>query len=159
MMSSGTTVACSLSVSGPLQRSTSQKWPVCLKLAALIAAPKVPLSKRTPPRALSNLWIGKKEATPIRSISSRPARICSRLQRGSCSEPPQPKISEVSIPRTTAILPSLITRRASKGSRTIRNQPWPGPPDFASMNSSSSWIRRYWSRMLSMSSQLLCLSG
>ena len=37
------------------------------------------------------------------------------------------------MPMTTASLPSLITRRAWKGSVTIRYQPLPGPPFWASM--------------------------
>ena len=37
------------------------------------------------------------------------------------------------MPLITASLPDAITRRASKGLFTIRNQPRPGPPFWASM--------------------------
>ena len=48
-------------------------------------------------------------------------------------ESPQPNSRDASMPSTTASLPSLITWRASNGSVTIRNQPLPGPPLWASM--------------------------
>ena len=71
----------------------------------------------------------------------------------------QPNTTLVSIPITTASLPSLITSRASNGLRTIRYQPSPGPPACASTYRSNCLIRRAWSRIESMSSQLLRLSG
>mgnify|MGYP006136899375 CR=1 FL=1 len=49
-------------------------------------------------------------------------------QAGRSSFVVQPNGTEVSIPITTASLPWLITRRASKGSVTMRYQPRPGPP-------------------------------
>ena len=71
----------------------------------------------------------------------------------------QPNGTLVSMPRTTASLPWLITRRASNGSSTSRRKPFPGPPACASMYLSNWRIRLACSRTDVMSSQEFFLSG
>ena len=91
-----------------------------------------PLSKWVPPSALSNLWTGKAERTPSAWNSSSCWSIWAVVHLGGSRNWPQPNGSDVSIPSTIASLPSLITRRAWVGLRTIRSQPLPGPPFWAS---------------------------
>ena len=102
----------------------SQNELVSRKLAALTARPTSPLSPATPDSALSNLLTSSIWRTPMRCTSSSWVSIAAGSH--SATSPPgcrlnvQPKGTLVSMPMTTAILPSLITLRASHGLRTIR---------------------------------------
>ena len=68
----------------------------------------------------------------------------------------QPNGTLVSMPITTASRPELMTRRAWKGSVTMRYHPLPGPPYCASTYASNSRIRCACSRIERMSSQRVC---
>ena len=116
-----------------LHVSTDQNAPVSSLLPALMTAPTGPPSILVPPKALSNLWMGKKERIPSARSSSSPASIACSEHSGTSSLMPHPNSRDTSAPSTTASLPALMTFRAWKGSVTIRNHPLPGPPDCASM--------------------------
>ncbi len=122
-----------LSCCGPVHFSVFQKVPVDRNWPTLIAVPSAPWSKRTPHRALSNLWQRNMLRTPSLCSSSRPRSMSSLLHWAKSRICLQPNGSEVSTPRTTASLPCLTTSRAWAESVTIRNQPFPGPPYILSM--------------------------
>ena len=63
--------------------------------------------------------------------------MLARVHEGRRSFWEQPNGSEVSMPSTTASLPSSITSRACSASVTIRYHPRPSPPYCASMNA---WV-------------------
>src|SRR3954453_10674997 len=124
-------VKISLSCSFPVHVRALKKLPALLRLPALMTTPVVPPSKRTPVSGLSNLLSSNDERTPSLYISSSWLSTWVWLQVG-WSQPRQSKGSETSISSITAILPSLITRRASNGLVTIWKKPLPGPPACAS---------------------------
>jgi hypothetical protein len=107
--------------------------PVAYLFPRFTRTPSEPLSMAVPPRALSNLWIGKTERTPMAWSSSSPASMSASVHWGTSFWRPQSSTSDTSAPRTTASFPSLITRRASAGERTTRKKPLPGPRYWASM--------------------------
>jgi len=126
-------VICSRSCWWPWHVSIAQKRPVSRKFAVFTIGPSTSPSPATPPKALSNLLMSSIWRTPSSYASSSRSVICFAVHSGWSLRRPQSKSFEVSIPMTTASLPWLITRRAWKGFLTIRNQPLPGPPSWASM--------------------------
>ena len=96
----------------------SQKVPVSRKLAELTSTPVSPASPAMPERALSNLFTSSIWRTPRSRTSSICSEMAASSQAGTSPTPGtflkvQPKGTEVSMPRTTAIFPWLMTLRAS----------------------------------------------
>ncbi len=120
MSGSATWLLSWLSPSAGSQCRMSQNDPVSRKLAPLTTTPTSPWSPATPESALSNLLTSSIWRTPSRCTSSSCRSISLALHAGRSSLIVQPKGTLVSMPMTTAILPALITRRASNGSVTIR---------------------------------------
>jgi hypothetical protein len=101
-------------------------------VAGVDDGPEVPPSPLTPVRALSNLFTTCIWRTPMSNTSCSRSSISAAVHCGWSSTARQSNSSEISMPRTTASRPALMVSRACTGLVTMRNQPSPGPPAWAS---------------------------
>ena len=101
-----------MSCSAPVHVFALQNEPALSRFPALVNRPDSPLSNRVPTSGLSYLFSSSALRTPrlYRSSISRSTFAASHV---GTVHPRHPNGSEISISRTTAILPALITRRAA----------------------------------------------